>query len=291
MSALKESMDDDPADWRQAARAFFDARGFAPGSPFRAIADALADGFAESEGPLQIPLALALFGKAEVLTLFAERSGPLSFADLRRVVAVVAVEFPQVTAEYVRVTLNMLGQGGLLESAYRKIDPATGAATDLSAVEWIALLRRAQAPGPDGVAASERLARITLDWRAVFPLQENCGQGNTQLLEQRGQLSGRCRRGRGDGGTIVAAHELAAAGVDVAANVSSTTGIDGVTGDEGGTADVAADHYAPLAGGLHSRPHGHRTTAGHGRRLVVPQRPGGGRGGDGRRGGRRGPWR
>jgi len=170
MSEIETPVNAPPADWRQAARAFFDARGFAPGpSPFRAIADALADGFAESEGPLQIPLALALFGKAEVLTLFAERSGPLSFANLRRVVAVVAAQFPQVTAEYVRVTLNMLGQGGLLESAYRDHDPATGAAVPVSAVEWIALLRRAQAPGPDGVAASERLARITLDWRVSAP--------------------------------------------------------------------------------------------------------------------------
>ena len=130
MSEIETPVNAPPADWRQAARAFFDARGFAPGpSPFRAIADALADGFAESEGPLQIPLALALFGQAEVLTLFAERSGPLSFAELRRVVAVVAAQFPQVTAESVRVVLNVLEGGGLLESAYREIDPATGAAT------------------------------------------------------------------------------------------------------------------------------------------------------------------
>ena len=168
MSEIETPVNAPPATWRQTARAFFDARGFAPGSPFRALAEALADGFAESEGPLQIPLALALFGE-EVMAAFPERAGPLSFADLRRAVAVVAAQFPQVTAEYVRVTLNMLGQGGLLESAYREIDPATGAATDVSAVEWIALLRRAQAPGPDGVAASERLARITLDWRVRAP--------------------------------------------------------------------------------------------------------------------------
>ena len=165
MSEIETPVNAPPADWRQAARAFFDARGFAPGSPFRAIADALADGFAESEGPLQIPLALALFGQAEVLTLFAERSGPSGFAELRRVVAVVAAQFPQVTAESVRVVLNVLEGGGLLESAYREIDPATGAATDRSAEDVVALLRRAQAPGPDGVAAGERLARITLDGR------------------------------------------------------------------------------------------------------------------------------
>ena len=166
MSEIETPVNAPPADWRQAARAFFDARGFAPGpSPFRTIVDALADGFAESEGPLQIPLALALFGQAEVLTLFAERSGPLSFAELRRVVAVVAAQFPQVTAESVRVVLNVLEGGGLLESAYRDHDPATGAAVPVSAVEWIALLRRAHEAGPDGVAAGERLARITLDWR------------------------------------------------------------------------------------------------------------------------------
>ena len=166
MSEIETPVNAPPADWRQAARAFFDARGFAPGSPFRAIADALADGFAESEGPLQIPLALALFGQAEVLTLFAERSGPLSFAELRRVVA---VEFPQVTAESVRVTLNRLGQGGLLESAYREIDPATGAATDRSAEAVVTLLRRAHEAGPDAATAGERLARITLDWRVRAP--------------------------------------------------------------------------------------------------------------------------
>jgi hypothetical protein len=151
-------------DWRQAARAFFDARGFAPGSPFRAIAEVLADGFAAARAPLRIPLALALFGE-KVMAAFPERAGPSGFANLRRAVAAVAVEFPQVTAESVRVTLNRLGHGGLLESAYREIDPATGAATDRSAVDVVALLRRAQAPGPDGAAAGERLARITLDGR------------------------------------------------------------------------------------------------------------------------------
>ena len=157
------------ADWRQAARAFFDARGFAPGpSPFRAIADALADGFAESEGPLQIPLALALFGQAEVLAAFAEQNGPLGFAELRRVVAVVAGAFPQVTAEHVRVALDMLADGGLLEGAYREIDPDTGAATDRSAVDVVTLLRRCGPPGPDA-ATADRLARLLLEWRPVGP--------------------------------------------------------------------------------------------------------------------------
>jgi hypothetical protein len=169
MSEIETPVNAPPADGRQAARAFLDARGFAPGpSPFRAIVDALADGFAESEGPLQIPLALALFGE-EVMAAFPERTGPLSFAELRRTVAAVAAQFPQVTAEYVRVVLNVLEGGGLLESAYREIDPDTGAATDRSAEAVVALLHRAQAPGPDGVAASERLARITLEWRVRAP--------------------------------------------------------------------------------------------------------------------------
>jgi hypothetical protein len=85
------------AAWRQAARAFFDARGFAPGSPFRAIAEALADGFAASRAPLRIPLALELFGE-EVVAAFAERAGPSGLAELRCAVAAVAAEFPRVTA-------------------------------------------------------------------------------------------------------------------------------------------------------------------------------------------------
>jgi hypothetical protein len=168
MSEIETPVNAPPADWRQAARAFFDARGFAPGSPFRAIAEALADGFAASRAPLRIPLALELFGE-EVVAAFAERAGPSGFAELRRAVAAVAVEFPQVTAEHVRVALDVLGQGGLVESAYREIDPATGAATDVPAEAVVALLRRAQAPGPDGVAASERLARVSLDRWPVAP--------------------------------------------------------------------------------------------------------------------------
>ncbi len=156
------------AGWRQAARAFFDARGFAPGSLFRAIAEALADGFAASRAPLRIPLALELFGE-EVVAAFAERAGPSGFAELRRAVAAVAVEFPRVTAEHVRVTLNMLGQGGLLESAYRESDPATGAATDVPAEDVAALLRRARAAGPDAATAAERLARLSSDRWPVVP--------------------------------------------------------------------------------------------------------------------------
>ena len=79
---------------------------------------------------------------------FAERTGPSGFAKLRRAVAAVAVEFPRVAAEHVRVTLDVLGQGGLVESAYREIDPTTGAATDAPAEDVVALLRRAHAPGP-----------------------------------------------------------------------------------------------------------------------------------------------
>ncbi|MEI2808601.1 MAG: hypothetical protein V9G18_22430 [Albidovulum sp.] len=159
-----------PAAWRQAAHAFLDARGFAPGSPFRAIAEALADEFAASPAPFRLPLALALelFGE-EVVAAFAERAGPSGFAELRRAVAAVAVEFPRVTAEHVRVALNVLGQGGLVESAYREIDPATGAAADVSAEDVATLLRRAREPGPDAATAGERLVRISLDRWPVAP--------------------------------------------------------------------------------------------------------------------------
>ncbi len=156
------------AAWRQAARTFLDARGFAPGSPFRAIAEALADRFAASRAPPRIPLALALFGERGH-DLLAERAGPSGFAEWRRAVAAVAVEVPQVTAEPVRVALDVLAQGGLVESADREIDPATGAAADGSAEAVVALLRRAHAPGPDAATAGERLARVALDWWPVTP--------------------------------------------------------------------------------------------------------------------------
>lgn len=154
------------AAWRQAARAFLDARGFAPGSPFRAIAEVLADRFAASRAPPRIPL--ALFGERGH-DLLAERAGPSGFAERRRAVAAVAIEFPQVTAEPVRVALDVLAQGGLVESAYREIDPATGAAADGSAEAVVALLRRAHAPGPDAATAGERLARVALDRWPVTP--------------------------------------------------------------------------------------------------------------------------
>jgi hypothetical protein len=169
-----------PAAWRQAAHAFLGARGFAPGSLFRAIAEALADGFAASRAPLRIPLALELFGE-EVVAAFAERAGPSGFAELRRAVAAVAVEFPRVTAEHVRVALNVLGQGGLVESAYREIDPATGAAADVSAEDVVALLRRAHTPGPDAATAGERLARISLDrWPVIAAKRENLSARGVQ---------------------------------------------------------------------------------------------------------------
>ncbi|CDH47746.1 hypothetical protein [Candidatus Contendibacter odensensis] len=129
--------------WQRAAHDFLDARGFAPGpSLFRAIAHALAAFFAESRQPLRIPLALEWFQKAEVMAMFADQTGPLGFADVRRVVAIVAVEFPQVTVEHVRVALNALEDGGLLESAYREIDSEAGAAVPVSAEEVAALLRQ-----------------------------------------------------------------------------------------------------------------------------------------------------
>jgi hypothetical protein len=61
---------------------------------FRAIADALAAFFAESRPPLRLPLALEWFQQAEAMTMFADPTGPLGFAEVRRVAAVVAVECP-----------------------------------------------------------------------------------------------------------------------------------------------------------------------------------------------------
>lgn len=96
-------------------------------------------------------------------------TAPRASPTPRRVVAAVAVEFPHVTAEHVRVALNMLGQGGLLASAYREIDPATGAATVVPAVDVVALLRCAHAAGPDAATAGEWLTRLSLDRWPVVP--------------------------------------------------------------------------------------------------------------------------
>ena len=72
----------------------------------------------------------------------------------------------------VHVGLKILAQGGWVESEYRCIDPETGKASAVLGEELMALLQRAYAAEPDNnTAACERLARITLDWRAVFPPQ------------------------------------------------------------------------------------------------------------------------
>ncbi|HRD68384.1 MAG TPA: hypothetical protein PKY50_19825 [Candidatus Competibacter sp.] len=67
------------------------------------------------------------------------------------------------------MALNTLEDGGLLESAYREIDSETGSAAPVSAEAAAALLRRVAAPGPDGVAAAKRLARVSLDRWTVMP--------------------------------------------------------------------------------------------------------------------------
>ena len=159
--------------WQRATHAFLDARGFAPGpSLFRAIADALAAFFAESTAPFRLPSLLTFVPDSEIMALFEDRTGPLAFADARRVVAAVAVDFPQATLEQVQVGLKILAQGGWVESEYRCIDPETGKASAVSGEERMALLQRAYAAEPDdNTAACERLARITLDWRVVFPPQ------------------------------------------------------------------------------------------------------------------------
>ena len=160
--------------WQSAARAFLKARGFrARPCLFGAVADALAAFFAEASGPFRLPLALEWFGKAEVMAVFANRTGPLGFADARRVVETLQADFPQATIEHVHVGIKILAQGGLVEGKYRRIDPETGAAVDVSGEERAALLKRACESGPDGEAAGERLARTTLDGHAVFPLPES----------------------------------------------------------------------------------------------------------------------
>ena len=159
--------------WQRAARVYLEAQGFRtrPGW-LRAVADALAAFFAESAGPFRLPSLLTFVPDPEIMALFENRTGPLAFADAQRVVAAVAVEFPHVTVEHVHVGLKILAQGGWVEWEYRCIDPETGKASAVSGEELIALLKRAYAAEPnDNTAACERLVRITLDGRAVFPPQ------------------------------------------------------------------------------------------------------------------------